>query len=296
MKPNCRRCGASAAKVIRKGRYFRQDDAQTLPRYFCNACGRSFSHATGSPRCYQKKRRANAEIERLFANGASMASISELTRLSPGLVRRRLISSSAEARARHQARLEALSGVPVTLSQFDEMFTFEHTKLKPIAISVIADAAQYQLLGAIAARSPATGHLAEKSRKKYGHRVDETPACRYQLLESLVGVIDPCACFKTDQHSDYPIVIRTLFPEATHIATKGRPACITGQGEMKKGGFDPLFCINHIQARLRDRIKRLARRTWCTTKRIEYLQMHLDILVDYYNRELRPARFTEVAL
>ena len=179
--------------------------------------------------------------------------------------------------------------------QLDEMFTFEHTKMKPIAISVIVDADNFRILGAVAARSPATGHLAEKSRKKYGKRLDETPGKRDKLLESLKAVIDPGCCFQSDMHTEYPGVIGEHFPEASHEATKGRKACITGQGELKEGGFDPLFCINHIQALLRDRIKRLARRTWCTTKKIEYLQMHLELMLDYYNREMRPKRFRECA-
>ena len=296
MKPSCRRCGASAAHITRRGSYYRQDDAKTLPRYFCHACQRSFSHATGSPRCYQKKRRHNARIESLFAKGMSMAGIGEHTGFSAGLVRRRLISSAAEARARHAARLKRLCSVPAMVVQLDEMFTFEHTKMKPIAITVVVDADNYRILGVVAARSPATGHLAETSRKKYGKRLDETPKKRHQLLASLKAVIDPGCCFETDLHTEYPGAIGKHFPEASHVATKGRKACITGQGEMKEGGFDPLFCINHTQARLRDRIKRLARRTWCTTKKIEYLQMHLELMLDNYNRLLRPARFTGCAV
>jgi hypothetical protein len=50
-----------------------------------------------------------------------------------------------------------------------------------------------------------------------------------------------------------------------------------GQGELKRGGFDPLFSLNHTAAMFRDRLKRLSHRTWCTTKRPDRLQLLLDL-------------------
>lgn len=46
-----------------------------------------------------------------------------------------------------------------------------------------------------------------------------------------------------------------------------------------KHKYDPLFYVNHLSGRLRDRIKRLVRRSWCTTKKIENLQLCLDLYV-----------------
>ena len=41
--------------------------------------------------------------------------------------------------------------------------------------------------------------------------------------------------------------------------------------------FDPLFALNQRCAKLRSDIKRLTRRSWCTTKKVENLQGHLDL-------------------
>ncbi len=57
-------------------------------------------------------------------------------------------------------------------------------------------------------------------------------------------------------------------------------------GELKKG-FDPLFSLNHTCAMTRDRIKRLARKTWAISKKKEFLELHLAIYVDHHNRSLR---------
>jgi len=46
--------------------------------------------------------------------------------------------------------------------------------------------------------------------------------------------------------------------------TKGRRECVVGQGELKGGGFDPLFSLNHTCAMIRAHVSRLFRRTWNT--------------------------------
>ena len=64
---------------------------------------------------------------------------------------------------------------------------------------------------------------------------------------------------------------------------------MVGQGELKRGGFDPLFALNHTAAMYRDRIKRLSRRTWCTTKRADRLQLLVDLYAWHHNERLRGA-------
>ena len=61
---------------------------------------------------------------------------------------------------------------------------------------------------------------------------------------------------------------------------------MTGQGELKKLRFDPLFALNHTCAMLRANINRLFRRTWCTTKKKERLEQHLAVYMDFHNRIL----------
>jgi hypothetical protein len=56
-----------------------------------------------------------------------------------------------------------------------------------------------------------------------------------------------------------------------------------GQGELKRGGFDLLFALNHSCAMVRDNLKRLSRRTWCTTKRPDRLQCLLNLYICAHN-------------
>jgi hypothetical protein len=90
----------------------------------------------------------------------------------------------------------------------------------------------------------------------------------------------------TDENPKYPGWLRSVFPEATHETHKGRRGCRTGQGELKKIGFDPLFGLNHTAAMIRANVNRMFRRTWCTTKRPARLALHLELYVFYHNTVL----------
>lgn len=182
----------------------------------------------------------------------------------------------------------------VTHVQFDDMETFEHTKLKPLSITLAVEHPSRRILAVAVSRMPAKGLLAAKSLKKYGPRPDERAARRAKLMTDLRHIVAPNALFESDQNPHYPPDVKRFFPEATHRTYKGRRAAIVGQGELKKVGFDYLFSLNHTCAMNRAGVGRLIRRTWNTTKKPECLELHLAIYAEYHNSELlkRPARST----
>ncbi|MEK6774013.1 MAG: hypothetical protein AABY64_08735, partial [Bdellovibrionota bacterium] len=94
---------------------------------------------------------------------------------------------------------------------------------------------------------------------------------------------------KSDQNPHYPKDVMRDFPRASHEKFKGRKACVVGQGELKKIGYDPLFSLNHTCAMFRAHVSRLFRRTWCTTKKSERLSYHLAIYAVYHNQSLKKA-------
>ncbi|MDR3607717.1 MAG: hypothetical protein P4M08_10090 [Oligoflexia bacterium] len=92
----------------------------------------------------------------------------------------------------------------------------------------------------------------------------------------------------SDENPHYPYYLKRHHPSATHTRVKGGRGAITGQGELKKLRFDPLFSLNHTCAMLRANLNRLFRRTWCTTKTKQGLIDHLSMYVSYHNRVLTP--------
>lgn len=170
---------------------------------------------------------------------------------------------------------------------FDDMETFEHTKCKPISIGLMVEDKTRRILGYNVARMPAKGLLAKLSIKKYGKREDERPIKRSILFSELKSLIDEMSVIKSDECPFYYKYIQRHFPRAIHKKFKGRASAVTGQGELKKVGYDPLFSLNHTCATLRARTSRLIRKTWCTTKKIENLDLHLAIVCLRHNRQLQ---------
>jgi hypothetical protein len=168
--------------------------------------------------------------------------------------------------------------------QFDDLITIEHTKLKPLTVSLAVDARTRHILGAKVARIGAFGHLAKLSRKKYGKRVNRHNNALHSLFQSIAPAISPAALIECDEHKRYPEIVKHYLPDREFKQYKGGRGCVAGQGELKKLGFDPLFILNHTCAMLRSDINRLIRRTWCTTKKPGRLQMHLEIYMEYYNK------------
>ena len=124
---------------------------------------------------------------------------------------------------------------------------------------------------------PAKGLLAKRARKKYGPRKDGRKRARRKLFSCLQQNILPAALIESDENPHYPPDVKEFFPTAHHQTYKGRRGCVVGQGELKEGGFDPLFSLNHTAAMLRANMNRLFRRTWCTTKKLTELDNHIAI-------------------
>lgn len=170
--------------------------------------------------------------------------------------------------------------------EFDDMESFEHTKLKPLSITLAVEQGTRRILGFAVARMPAKGLIAEKSREKYGFRADERDKARETLFQELQDLVHEDAVIKSDQNPHYPKDVSRHFPKATHETFKGREPKHYGQGELKKGGFDPLFSLNHTCAKIRADVNRLFRKTWCTTKVPEMLHLHLCIQALFHNMYL----------
>ncbi|EQC45486.1 hypothetical protein M900_1876 [Bacteriovorax sp. Seq25_V] len=150
--------------------------------------------------------------------------------------------------------------------QFDDLITIEHTKMKPLSVSMVVNAKNRSILGFRVARIPANGLLAEKSRRKYGKRKSEHLRELRSLFGEIKNCVKPNALVQSDDHSVYNSVVRTYLPQATHQQFIGGRGCSTGQGELKRLRFDPIFTLNHNFAMLRDGIGKLIRKTWGTTK------------------------------
>jgi hypothetical protein len=128
--------------------------------------------------------------------------------------------------------------------------------------------------------------LRETSLKKYGPRRDERPEGFRRLFSRLKPFLASEAILRSDCDPEYPRHVKRHFPRATHERLKSRRGRTSGFGELKRGGFDPMYSLNHTCAMLRANMNRLVRRTWCTSKTKLGLLLHTEIYVNYHNRVL----------
>jgi len=170
--------------------------------------------------------------------------------------------------------------------EFDDLETFEHSKCKPLSITLAVEHGSRRILGFRVAQMPAKGPLAKMAMKKYGPRKDERIVKREELFIELKDLLAPGAVIKSDKNPHYAPAVAKHFAGHIHRTFKGRRGCVVGQGELKRGGYDPLFSLNHTAAMLRANINRLFRRTWCTTKKRERLELHLALYAINHNFRL----------
>jgi len=286
--------------TIRKGSFFRKSDGRLIQRFQCLSCKRKFSNATLRPTYGQQKRYLNASVFKHLVSGVSMRRSAVLLKTTYKTIARKLVWLSRLENERHLKFMRNRYGKsPINKVQFDDMESFIHTKLKPVSIPLMVEEGTRLILGIGAVKMPAKGLLSKKSLDKYGKRPDHRRSGWKRLLKQLSPFIHQEAKLSSDQNPLYPSVIKRFLPKAPHTRHKSRKGCVVGQGELKRGGFDPLFSLNHTAAMYRANVNRLFRRTWCTSKRRTRLLNHLILYRAYHNRwiakELRKQELNMIA-
>jgi transposase-like protein len=279
MCPHCKNF-----KVRKKGFYTKRN-GRRVARFYCKGCARTFSTQTATMSCGEQKPHINQFLFRLFSKGVSQRACAEIVGIHRITVARKLVRYGAEARRGRRA-FEPSPGAKRVIV-FDEMESFEHSKCKPLSIALAVDEQTREILSVQVSSMPAKGMLAAIARKKYGYRPDKRARGLHQMMLELKKNYPRPELLKSDSCPRYPSKVKNHFPNVPHQTFISRRACVVGQGELKKGGFDPLFSLNHSCAMFRDNIKRLSRKTWCTTKDRNRLQDLVDIYAHYHNEKIR---------
>lgn len=275
----------NASRTIKRlGTFRRKSDAQCLARFWCFECKKSFSAATISPLRWQKKRQYNFRIRRMLNGTMSQREIAR----SLGLNRKTVVRTFRRLGLLAQAELRAwnLSQRPACEVEFDDLETFEHTKCKPLSVTLMVEFKTRRILGFEISQMPAKGHLAAIARKKYGVRIDHRQQGRARLLSQMQELVKSEAVIRSDSNPHYIADVKRFFPSAKHECVLGGRGAITGQGELKKQLWDPIFSLNHTCAMLRANINRLIRKTWCTTKKPDQLGLHIALYALQHNQRL----------
>lgn len=262
---------------MKRGYFTTRWNGQPVPRYFCKGCGKSFSSHTRRATYRQKKPYLNEPIYQLYNSTMTQRRIARVLKINRKTVVRKFLFLSLQARQAHERWLAQYRTSRV---QFDEMETFEHTRLKPVSLALCVDES-HKILDLQAGSMPYRGKLSRFAFRKYGPRKDERPQMRKRVLTRLRSC-EPLT-LTTDQHPSYPAAIAKTLPWATHIAHKAREGREFKPQGSRRNVDDPLFALNHTASKLRHDMSRLLRKVWVTTKKVERLQAHLDLYLAFHN-------------
>ncbi len=282
----CPLCSASNGTVIKYG-FFKRGTGHVprIQRYFCKRCKQAFSAQTGALTYRERKPHLTQAVLRVAMESVSQRGCARFLGCRPVTVARKIVRLGVRADFHLRARTaKDVANGSEQLVIFDDMETFEHSKCKPISITLAVAASTRQIVAVKASEMPAKGLVSKIAKKRYGPRKDNRSKALKKVLEEVKRLCPNLARLKSDMWAKYRPVVQAVFGETVlHERHKSRRGCVVGQGELKKGGRDPLFVLNHSCAMFRDRIKRLSRRTWCTTKKIDYLTHLLSIYAWWHN-------------
>ncbi len=279
--------GSVSGRVSKKGTFYRRCDRRYIQRFKCTVCKVQFSRATFDPDYRQHRREINERLFLFLASGGTQRRAAILLKTDRMTIRRKLKILGARAKADHEEWLEhRFQEASIKHIQFDDLETSEHTKCKPLSVTLAVRNRSREIIDFQVKRMPARGLLARIARKKYGPRKDERSEGWDLLFRNLKPLLHPEVLCESDENPHYPKYLKRHLPGAKHVRYKGARAATVGQGELKKQRFDPLFSLNHTCAMLRANVSRLFRRTWNTTKKVEGLIDHLWIYVRYHNTVL----------
>lgn len=289
---NCAHCKSN--DVIRKSFYFVKHSRSYIRRYLCKSCRKTFSSKTMTSTYRHKKPFLNIKIFNLLSNGNTQRGIARLLGCTKNTVSRKfqwLYLNKTELRINLNNSINTNCHQSFSPHiQIDEQESIEHTKLKPVTIPICVDS-QYKIISVQTGAIRAKGHLAKISLRKYGYRKCQREKALKDLFLNIKESLkqDPIS-ITTDSSPHYLKLVRTFFPNSKHIRVVSRDKTkkkkeLMFTAEQKKL-FDPMFAINQRCAKLRADIRRLTRRSWCTTKKIDNLQKHLELYQIFNNNQL----------
>ena len=281
---NCQYSKRVAERFYSKnGSFLSKWNNHRVPRYRCRACGKSFCSNTLRASYRQKKPYLNKSIFEFYASSTSQRRLAKLLRTDRKTIARKFLWLAKWARAKHRERLTTFSHVKHI--QFDEMESFEHTRLKPLSISLAVDSDTATILDIQVGTLNYKGRLAKFAYSKYGPRFDTSEAAALRVFDTLklAGIHNPT--ITTDSKPTYPKLVKQVLPQAEHIAVKNERVSMA-QRLFRKGRRnenDPLFVLNYTAAKIRHDLSRMGRKVWVTTKITALLQAHLDLYIAYAN-------------
>jgi len=272
--PKCRARPKTHGKFwIKKGRYIPKHDHQPVQRYKCKLCGTNFSARTFSPIYRQHKPWLNEPLRKALASSVTFRRSAVIFGVARNTVVAKFIWIAQRSRREHLKML-AHREDKVRSVEFDEMETYQASRLNMLSISMAVDSATGDILHAKVARMRPKGRLAQKYPNAWQRwNVDNRRQASEAVLKRVASLADPNVTVSCDGKRAYSPLIKAQLPNARLQAVP----------RFAKNGH-VLSKFNHVAAKIRADLARMRRRTWACTRKWQNLQHHLYLYIGWNNR------------
>lgn len=266
----------------RDGRYRPRCRPHPVPRYQCRVCGTRFSRQTFRADYRHKKPHLNPRLLELLVSCVGQRQAARVLGVARRTVERRFRWLATHADHFHRNRLDRARLVGPF--QLDELESFEANRFQPVTVPVLIDRTTFFIVDVAAAPLRRKGRLTPTQRARraahearHGRRPSQSASAVRAVLASLRPLVPAGhpVVLESDRKPLYRLLGRRLFTHRFEPRTYSATA--------RRDHANPLFPINHTNARLRHFLSRLRRRTWCVSKTRAALDAHLRIAMLWAN-------------
>jgi hypothetical protein len=253
-----------------------------VPRFRCRGCGRSFSRQSFRADYGHKKPYLNASFLRLMVSCVGLRQAARFLQVARRTVEHRFTWAARHAADFHANRLRGrtIEGP----FQLDELESFEANRYQPVTVPVLIERRTMFIVASGVGPLRRKGRLSPSQRlrraeheARHGRRSSRSAIAVREVLGQLSPLLGPGKplVLDSDHKPLYGQLGRRLFGE--RFVWRRHSAAARRDRE------NPLFPINHTNARLRHWLSRLRRRSWCVSKRRSQLEHHLAIAALWAN-------------
>ncbi len=252
-----------------------------IPRYRCKDCSKRFSYQTFRQDYRDQRPELNAILFERYTGGQSLRRACKEMRIGIHAGQKKFRKLGRHAGFLHENLLQKLPGQRTFL--MDELETHEGELIRTVTVPILIEklsglvvATDVGSIRRLARKGSRRRKLQERDEALHGKRTDETRRVVMSVLDKLGRLLEGAsAVLRTDEKKLYASLSRKLF--GTKVSHERTP------GTAERSTFNPLFHINHTLARFRDLSARLHRRSWCASKKREFLRPHLQMVTVYRN-------------
>jgi transposase-like protein len=266
--------------------------AQPVPRFRCEACGRTFSRQTFRMDYRDHRPDLNARLFQSLASGIGLRQSSRNLRLSLRCTELKFRKISRHLR---RLNLNLRTSLPSgSKFQLDEIETYEGRRNgRPLSVPVVIETGSRYIIWAESATIRPRGKMTPSRRRailadeaRFGRRRDRSRRSVRRTLERAASLLRPeqTVLLDTDQKTSYVGLAKAVFGRRRLLHRRT-------SGKLPRTVANPLFPINHTEAVARDLTGRLRRQSWLASKKRRYLDLGLQLHMAYRNLVRR--RFNE---